>query len=315
MGKLKKLFLDEHGLRPVWRILAGAAAYAAALYAVIGGLGWAFGKLFDAWGLTTSNLAYAPRWARLIVAWHTDSVHALAYLACILVGMAAAKRLCGGGCCERRIRPWLAGAMGLGMAAGLTLAALLADSMRMELPFGEPLLYIAQLRALAVLVLGKLSAEVLTKRIIFDPVCARGKRALAYLLAALVSLLLTGILRSPLGVINAMLAGLLGCVLYERGGLAAASAWQAAWSGWCALVFRFPGMEASAEPVYTLYHVSDAWLTGGNGGPMCGAWATVFCSALLIWLCRSEINNFATKAIKRRNSHGKDQNRNRRSGI
>lgn len=315
MGKLKKLFCGEHGLRLIWRLLIGAAVYAAAMAVVIGGLGWAFGKLFDAWGLTTSNLAYAPGWARFIVAWHTDFVYALAYLASILVGLAAAKRLGGRVCRRRQIRPWLPGVVGLGMAAGLTLVALLADSMRMELPLGEPVLHVTQLRALAVLVLGKLSAEVLTKRIAFDTICARRKRWPAYVLAAVISLMLTGIWRRPLGVVNALLMGVLGCVLCERGGLVASAAMQIAWSVWCALVFGFPGMTASAEPVYALYHVSDAWLTGGNAGPMCGAWMTVFCSAWLIWLCRSEINNFATKAIKRRNSHGKDQNRNCRSGF
>ena len=315
MGKLKKLFLNENGLRPVWRIAVCAAVYAAAMAAVIGGLGWAFGKLFDAWGLTTSNLVYAPEWARFIVAWHTDFVYALAYLASIFAGLAAAKRLGGRMREERQSCPWIAGAMGLGMAAGLTLVSLLADSMRMELPFGEPVLQAAQLRALAVLVLGKMSAEVLTKRIIFDTICAGGKRWPAYALAVAVSLILTGVWRHPLGVVNGLLLGVLGCVLYKRGGLAASVLMQIAWSVWCALAFGFPGMAASAEPVYALYHVSDAWLTGGNAGPVCGAWVTVFCSAWLIWLCRSEIIHFATKAIKRRNSHGKDQNRNRRSGF
>lgn len=315
MAKLKKLFRTEDGLRLVWRLAIGAAAYAAALYGIIGGLGWTFGKLFDAWGLTTSNLAYAPLWARHIVAWHTDFVYGLAYIASIFTGIAAAERLCGKAAERGKNRPLTGGAIALAMAVGLTAVSLFADSMRMELPFGEPSFEVLQFGALVVLILGKLSAEILTKRIVFDITCARAKRWPAYLLAVLVSMAPTAVWSHPLGVINALLMGLLGCVLYERYGLAASTAFQTVWSAWCSLVFRFPGVAASAEPVYALYHVSDAWLTGGNAGPGCGAWVTVFCSASLIWLCRFEMIDFATKGIKRRSSHGKDQNRNRRSGF
>ena len=254
----RRVFCDSDGkMRTVWKILLAAAIYAAAFYAVLYGLGALFGLLFDAWGLTNSNLGYAPKWAQVVVCTHTDFCYALAYLisagTLMLLTRKTEKPKSGA--------LWKGMALGLVLGGGLTLAALIFDSARFEISIREPQLSIQTLIAFALIVVGKFSHEVLCRRLIYG--LYRKKQVTAALISALVTTLLIGEW-TVVGVLSGFLLGFVACALYERGGLLASTAFQVTWTAWTTLLFGFPGMTANATPVYALYHVSDAWLTGGH---------------------------------------------------
>lgn len=292
--KMRSVFVNENGsLRIGWRLLLCAAAYFAALYGVIWGAAAVFGALFNGWGLTTSNISYAPAWAQWIVTWHSSLVYALAYLASGAAGLLMAKRLLPVG--HRAAVKKCGGALvGTAIAAALTAIALAFDCMRMEWPLSEPRLYPSQIAAVALVVLGKLSSEILTKRILFDGV---KRKAGAYALSCAVFVLLNADWTQPISVLNTLLLGLVACGLYECGGLAASAGIQTALTVWLSLFFGFPTMSA-VQPVYALYHVSEAWLTGGGSGPFAGIWMTACLLAIFAVLFRKNTRNILPKSNK-----------------
>lgn len=191
--------------------------------------------------------------------------------------------------------------LGLLLSGGLGILALTTDCMRVESPWSAPHFSFSQLSALLVLALGRLLSEMLTKRLCFDALCARSRRWAWMASVALATLLnLRGL--SVLGVLNALLMAVVGCALYERGGLLASTALQTIWAASATLLLGFPGMSASATAVWPLYHVSDAWLTGGNAGPMSGAWFTLLLSAALLILLRQPLTA-ATQKLRSRSNH------------
>lgn len=310
----RAVFGGDGRLRAGWRWMAGVAAYAAAFLAVVGGLGAAFGALFSAWGLTQDNLAYAPRWAQAVVAWHADVIYLAAYLASAAVGWAAA-------------RGWTARAERAGRSAGfaalsgaalgalVTALSLGLDSMRLERPLGEPALSMAQASALALMAAGCLSREVLGKRLLFDPLCARLGRGAGYAAGAVAFALLSGVGWNPVGFIAALMMGVVGCAMYERGGLRASALLCIGWSVWTSVLFAWPGAGSSA--VYRMYAVSDAWLTGGEAGALCGFAALAAWSILAAIVLREDLRRVLNqiKQGKGRENNGKDSNRNRGTGI
>lgn len=290
MRKLQKLGTG-------WKLVLGVAAYMAVFYGAVLGQGAVFGALFAAWGLTDANLAYAPAWARWIVYGHTDFTYGLAYA----LSMAAALKLG-----KRWSEPVKSdpGKAGFGALGGLALGALLTavafifDSMRLERPLTEPHFGAAQLSALAVLVLGGLSGEALTKRIVFDPIRRRLGRPAGYAAACMMSVLLCGRWINPLGLLNALLLGLVGCALYERGGLWASAALQVGWGAWTTLLFAWPN--SGAVSVYRMYTVSEAWLTGGNTGADYGFGVTIGWIIMAAVLLRKDAKRrFAVKKKER----------------
>lgn len=282
---IRTVFVDAEGrLRASWKLLLGIAVYLAAFYGVLYGLAACFGMLFNAWGLTNDNLFRAPLWAQRVVAWHTDFSYAMAYGASAAAGLLLTRRrrdsepLMGA--------PWQGLALGAGLAAMMTIAALAFDSMRMERPLDEPLLRVSQLAAAMVLISGKLSAEVLTKRLLFDRV---RRRTVAYAAVCVVTILLMRSWTDLAGAAVAVLLGIVGCALYERGGLLASVGFQTGLSLWFGLIFGWPGMMLATEPVYALYSVSDAWLAGGNAGVLHGWGFAVLLAAIAAAQLRGEL--------------------------
>lgn len=285
---LRRAFCTQQGeMRIGWKMLLGVAAYAAAFYGVLSALGAAFGALFDAWGLTTENLLRAPRWAQIVVAWHTDAAYGLAYGIGGAIALALARRLYKDANFPRSSPKalWIGIAIGVGAAAASTALTLALDSMRMERPLCEPVLSMGQIVALAALALGKWSGEVLTKRLLFDPVRARWNRLAAYAVTAVATVLLTSKWSLP-GVVNGVLLGIVTCALYERGGLAMTFGLRMAFSAWCTLIFGWPPATA-AQPIWNLYHVSDEWLTGGSLGILHGWLCAIELLAIACWLLRN----------------------------
>ena len=304
----RAVFLNRDGwLRPGWKLIGGVAAYSVVFYGALYGLAAIFGALFEAWGLMSANLLRAPYWAREVVRWHTDFCYALAYLLSWGTGLLLARKWNAPGG-DTGVRKCVYAALtGLGMGAGLTVLALGLDCMRLERPLVEPALGAGQMTVLLVIVLGRASGEILTKRLIFDAV--RERRWLAYLCASLASMVLLGNWASALGVLNALLLGVVTCALYERGGWAATTALTAGWTVWNSIVFGFPGMETSAGPVYALYHVSEAWLTGGNLGPHCGLWLTAGLLAGIGFMMKKNLSAWMRRVVlwRKKNVRG-DQN-------
>lgn len=305
MGTFMRVWKNGKGqVRLVWLLLFGTIAYAAVLYGVVGGMGWAFGKLFEAWGLTEANLSYAPGWAQYVVARHGDFAAALMYCLSTLFFLTAGKKLNGKTAPEKDLHGAFGALAGLGIGVLLTVLALIPDSVRLERPLGEPLLYPAQLIAFALLALGWINMEAVSKRFAFDCAKSRCGRWQAYAVGTAAGMLLSGNWSSWTGILNTVLLSLLTCVLYERGGLRASVGFGIARNAWCMLVFRFPGLTTSAEPVYSLYHVSDAWLTGGGNGPVGGLWMTVCCLGILIGLNFKGIVRVLKDKTRRRDTHG-----------
>lgn len=285
------VFVDAEGcLRASWKLMLGIAVYLAAFYGVLYGLAACFGKLFNALGLTNDNLFRAPLWAQRMVAWHTDFSYAMAYGASAAAGLLMTRRRRNSEAVKGAL--WQGLALGAGLAAMITIAALACDSMRMEWPLDEPLLRVSQLTAAMVLILGKLSAEVLTKRLLFDRV---RRRAPAYAAVCVVTLLLMRAWTDLAGATVAVLLGIVGCALYERGGILASVSFQIGLSLWFGLIFGWPGMTLTAEPVYALYSVSDDWLTGGNAGVLHGWGIAVLLAVIAAAQLRGELAGLKRK--------------------
>lgn len=312
MKKFQKIWVSESGeLRFGWKMAAGIAAYLLAFYGVIWLANIGFGALFKAWNLTNENLRYAPKWAQKVVLEHTDLTYILAYCASADAVCLLTRGYRDPG--EKRLKETgRAILMGLGLGAVLTMIAFALDSMRLERPLSEPMVQVHMFRTLAVLLVGIFSREVLTKRLVFCHVNARFGRVWSYAAVGFLSVLLSGMWTNPVGLVNALLMGIVGCAVYERGGLLASEALAVGWSAWTTWLFAWPG---AGTGVYQMYTVSDAWLTGGNAGANCGILATVGWITIAALLLRKDFAAGFAGRKKRRNTNGKDSHCNRRSGL
>lgn len=302
MNRIKRIFVNEWGqLRIGWRLVLGIGVYAAVLYGTIGILSLAFGKLFEAWGVTNANLIYAPRWAQWIVAAHADVVYMVAYAAALLAAIVLARRW-------TLSRKNIARQAGIALLTGLipgillTAAAFALDSMRMERPLLEPTVLLTQISALAVLILGSLSGEALTKRLMFDPLRERFGRFAGYAAVAMMSVLISGRWASPMGIFTATMMSVVSCVFYERGGMVASAALSAGWSAWTGWLFAWP--DTGSASVYRIYTVSDSWLTGGNTGAAGGFGSMLLWTIIAAILLRKELRKGISRMNKRRNTNG-----------
>lgn len=313
MRRVLKIFVDKQGaLRWGWRLLVGVFAYALAFYTVLWGFAALFGALFSAWNLTNENLIYAPKWAQTIVLWHADFTYVMAYCAAMRIVLRLAWRWTKEP--QASNKGFASAALiGLGLGALLTAASLGFDSMRLEQPLSEPVFSVSHMNALAVLLVGCFSGEMLTKRFVFESAKQRFGRVWGYVAACVVMALLSGMWNHPAAVINALLMSIVGCAVYERGGSLASTALSAGWSAWTTWLFAWPG--SSSVSIYRMYTVSEAWLTGGNAGANCGLGATVgwlIIAAILLW---NDLKKGIAEQKKERKTNGKDSHCNRRSGF
>lgn len=180
---------------------------------------------------------------------------------------------------------------GLLLPAMLTALALALDSMRLERPLSEPALHLALALALLESAAICFSHGALYLRLIFDAAEARAGRSAAYFIACALTVL-TAALRggNAAALLCAAAASAAQCALYERGGLFAPVAMEIAFSAWTSLLFgglgeSFPGV----SPVYALYHVSEAWLTGGGAGLAFGWGLALIMAVAAMLLLRREL--------------------------
>lgn len=278
---LNRVFIARLPWGRIRRILFPLLGFVLSMYAVIGGLGFLLEKLFQAWGLTNANLHLAPWWAQRVVAYHSECVYGLAYCVSICLGLVLTRKRehvrTQRSCLYTSIK---AGTFALLTGGFLTALFLGWDCLRLDYPLEEPILQRGLSGAIMVMILGKLSSEVLTKRIVLDGLLPWKGRGIAYFCSCAISVALSGQFSNPVGMLGCTMFSLVGCLWYERGGLAASTTFQCLWNGWISLIFGFPGV-ASTWAVYRMYTVSDHWFTGGMNGPESGV-ATIFVMAIFL---------------------------------
>ena len=273
------LIAGDGFLRAPWLLLAGCAAHLLWAWAVSYGLGAAFSALFDVWGVNAANLHLAPAWARFIMNHYGSAISLVSSAGVIAVSALMLRFLPGRKFCLR----FSGRDFGFGSAAGAGVVAvsaglfLLTDSMRIDAQntFGADAIVFLPVCLAAVC-----AEEAFCRAFVLNAV-ARGereKRAVsltACVVSALIMMLVTGAFSlGAAGAVNMFLTGFVCACLHVAGHVWASVGFRFAWSCFSAAVFCFPGGNAVSAPVMSLYHVSDAWLTGGNSGFICGVWMT-----------------------------------------
>lgn len=304
-GKVKKspwrlLVNEKKKLRVGWMILLGLLAYFAAYYGVLWVSSMVFGALFEAWGLTNDNLAYAPQWARWVVSLHTDICYMLTYAASAFAAMLVSRKWGKG----EKGKTWIAFLCGILSALLLTVFSFVFDSMRLETPLNEPMISINVFTALPVLLFGVFSSEVLSKRLLFSPLRERFGRRWGYAAACLMAVLLNGNGRNLFGILSSVAMAIAGCAVYERGGLLAATALSAGWTAWTAWLFAWPNVSSAC--VYQMYVVSDTWLTGGSAGASGGFGSFLLWGGIAAVLLKQEILSAGKQLREKVKSRKKD---------
>lgn len=271
----------EGGLRTGSLLAISLLGYAVAALAMRRGLNAAFGALFRTWGVDAESAARAPRWAAAVYRWHGSAVTVIVCAA--LLALSASMRRLWLGRTDRASfnASALARAALTGLCGTVIVAAfcLIPDSMRLQWPLGAPRLTWALPALIAVSLLAALAEEAFLKRVLFDGIRARwGTPWAAGIVCALFFASNGGYAGNVACAINVLLLGGVCCALYARWGLWAAAGFRWSWSVGTVFLLGFGGADAA---VYKLYGVSEAWLTGGDAGPVHGLWATLLLGAAL----------------------------------
>ncbi len=294
-GGLRWAFFSPAGrVRTGWALALGLALYLAWNYGSSLGLASCFSALFGQWGITAQNLSLAPAWARLVV----NLSGSLVSLAVNLGTVALSALLLRGLLKERLFHGFQGKGFGQGAAAGAVMTLLAAglflvlDSMRVEAPLSSARLSWEMALLLPVHLAASCAEEAFHRTFVLRTV----RRALpekswagvaAAAVSALILLLTSGSLRTGiLGLVNLWLMGFLCALLSLKGCGDVSLGLRFAWSYCVVAVVNFPGGNIATAPLLKLYHVSEAWLTGGGAGLIAGLWTTAaLCIgiALTIW--------------------------------
>lgn len=165
-----------------------------------------------------------------------------------------------------------------GAIAG-TVICLLADSLRLTLPLSEPVFSLSTVLALPVCFVVTLAGEVFMMEYIYESARLHLKRVFCIILVICIEFLEQRAWRlGGVGMVNVALKALVCCLMHVTVGLAATTG---LWFGWGFVLSALFGLSGCA---WTVYHVSEAWLTGGNLGLFCGITATVFMLAVIAYL-------------------------------
>ena len=267
------------GPRAVWTLALGCTAYLAWASAAAWGLTRAFQALFAAWGLTEGNLRLAPGWARFLVGNYGSIVSLVSSLGTMALS-ALLLRMLG----KRQIRPKAGDAAlgaGIGLAVVLVSAGLfrLTDSMRLTHGLAAARLSGEMLALLPAYLAAAWAEEMFNRAFVFaalsEETRARYGGWPACAVSAALLWLTTGALNyGAVGSINMLLTGCLCARLHQRGRAGLSAGMRFAWSYAAVALVSFPGGNAANAPLLRLYHVSEALLTGGDRGLICGLWMT-----------------------------------------
>lgn len=302
-GGLKSVaFCKAGGVRAPWKLVFACALYALWTWASAYLLSLGFGALFAAWNVNAATVARAPLWAQGLFANYGRLISMISSIGAIALSHWLARLLTGGRLARLRARDFALGAL-WGLLAALAGAGLFlaVDSMRpyaRELSFHTDLLWM-----LAVYFLAALAEERFARGLTMRIAALRAHPAWGYAASVLVFMLVTGgyALR-PLGVVNMLLTALICARLSATGRAGAAAGLRFAWSWASGALVAFPGAATGSQAALRLYAVSENWLTGGDGGLICGAWMTLALLALAAWLLRRPMRALCQRLAARRES-------------
>ncbi len=275
----------DGGMRLIWLWLLGFALY----YLWIFVSQWAFAHLFGqiyqrAMGLSYGEFLQVPDWSMAAAYGYQSLFSIIENVGTLLIFLGLTKyvlhlTLRNQFSIARMLKWTVLGS--LAAVAGV-LICLMVDSLRLELPLSEPRFAWNIVIALPVCFLSTLAGEVFMLLYLYESAQKRLQRIPSIVLLIIVEFLAEGSWRlSWIGMINAILQLFICCLLYDRYGLAAPTG---LWFGWS---FIFNAVfTLSAGGLWTVYHVSDLWLTGGNHGLFNGAWATAVLIGIGIYLTK-----------------------------
>ena len=257
------------------------------------GLNRLFAALFRAWNVRAGNVALAPRWARIVYAWHGSMISLLVSAALLALAVALRRWWMGGreaakpsGAPARRraLAGWMVGTLAALVSAAVFLCS---DSLRMEADPGIP----ERLPGLALLwglsLCTVLSEEMFTRRVLYDGL----REGCGVVPATAVSVAVFffwngGYAGNAVSAINVALLGVVCVLVYEKYGLWASTSLRWGWS--FATVFLL-GQGGGPHAAVRLYAVSESLLTGGDAGFVYGLWMTLLLLVALAWLLRRHL--------------------------
>jgi membrane protease YdiL (CAAX protease family) len=267
----------DGGLRAVWRLALAVLAYIVWTNGITVLLSYGFDALFTAWGVTKLNLSAAPGYARFLAADYGNIISVVSS-----AGIAVFSYLAAPGRDRLRLRAKLFGVGALaGFAAVLVAAAgfLALDSVRTTA--ASPDLTWSPAILLPVYLAAAVAEEFFARGYVLNMVSRRGNRPLGYLASAAVFLFMTGgYALGILGILNMLLFSAVLCALSEKWPNWLNVGIRFGWGYAAVCLFAFPGA-SGGSPVYTLYAVSEDFLTGGNGGLISGLYMTALLAAAL----------------------------------
>ncbi len=166
----------------------------------------------------------------------------------------------------------------LGAAAGVAVC-LLTDSLRLEHPLGEPAFSAATAVMAIVCTLSVMAGEIFAMDYLYESARLHTGRIVSIILVVIVEFVAEGGWHlHPVGMVNVALQVLICCLMHERFGLAAP---LGLWVGWD---YVLQAIFVQGGGVWSVYHVSEAWLTGDGHLIFGGAWASVFMLGIAAWL-------------------------------
>lgn len=282
--QIRFALIGKRGVRLGWKLLAAGFLYA--LWAHLGryGLILGFSKLFEVWNLDATTLERAPGWAQFLAAEYGAIVSILLGLGTMGLAALLIRLLCRGRIEGMRIRDLCGGTL-LGAAAAIVpaLIFLWTDSMR---PYSSlPDLNAEIFFMLPVFFLSAWAQEWFARSLAMQIIGDRVPRWAGRLIAVIFFLAVAdGYTYGPLGTVNMALVGMFLLLLHEKKGAGAAVGFYFAWSYGFSTLLAFPGGTAVSRPLFQLYSVSENFLTGGEGGMICGFAATLILLAGNIYL-------------------------------
>lgn len=268
------------GIQIGWRLTSCLIGYAFVALVTRYGLVRALAALFDVWGVHADTVQRAPAWAGALYVWH-GPLCSLAYAALLAILARGVRRLWGLGGTRPRFAPkalLLWAMIGTAVAVAVAALCLVPDSMRLAWPLSHPRWRWA-MPVLCLVSLAEAAGEgAFLLWGLWDGLSGRVK-ALWATVAVCVCFMLTNVGSGvgPVGILNALLLGWVGVLLYRRCGFWTAVGLRWGWNAAVTLLLGFGGGE---NALYRLYHVSEGLLTGGDAGIMQGLWATLTLCAI-----------------------------------
>ena len=278
------LFRNREGtVRLFWLWLIGFAVYFVWNWGVEFIFAQTLGRLHShAMNLDFGDAVQAPLWASMVLRGYEPLLAIAESVGTIAIFFSLKRLLHNHGDHEgfdfRCLGRWTL--LGLGAAVVGTLLCLLTDSLRLELPLSEPNLSLRLLEAMPVCLLATMAGEVFMMDYLYESARAHLRLIPSIVLLVAVEFVAeAGWHLSWIGRINVLLQILLCCELHDRYGLAAPTGLWFGWSLVHSAVFTL-----GAGGVWTVYHVSEPWLTGGSHGLFNGICMTALLVGVLIYL-------------------------------